>query len=351
MSSLDSSYERAVLPPTATIKQVLLNLNKTALQICLIVEEDGVLLGILTDGDIRRGLLNGANLDTKIDTILHQNILVVPPELDHETAIKVMQANKIRHLPIANERHQLCGLHLLDNPTPTKSRPNTMVIMAGGKGTRLKPHTENCPKPLLTVGKKPMLQHIIERAKANGISHFLISINYLGHMVEEYFGDGSKWQVEIEYLREDLPLGTAGALSLIDPMPSDSIVVTNGDVLTDIGYGEILDFHNLHKDTVATMAVRLHEWQHPYGVVETSGVDILNIEEKPLMKTRINAGIYVLSPPTIKYLQTNASCDMTTLFDRLRLNKLRTIVFPIYEPWLDVGRPSDLDLAENNYTI
>jgi len=215
-----------------------------------------------------------------------------------------------------------------------------MVIMAGGKGTRLLPHTETCPKPLLPISGKPMLEHIIEHAKRDGFYHFIISIHYLGHMIEEYFGDGSLQNVKIEYIREDSPLGTAGALSLLNPTPNLPFVVTNGDVITDIRYGEMLDFHLMH-NSIATMAVQMYEWQHPYGIVRIQGIEILEIEEKPYVRNFVNAGVYVLNPQALVELSHGVTCDMPTLFNRLRAGRQRTIVYPIHEGWLDVGRPAD----------
>jgi NDP-sugar pyrophosphorylase family protein len=220
-----------------------------------------------------------------------------------------------------------------------------MVIMAGGMGTRLRPHTENCPKPLLPVAGKPMLEHIIERAKLEGFSHFVLSIHYLGHMIEDYFGNGEHLGVQIDYLREQSPLGTAGALGLLNPRPDTPFVVTNGDVITDIRYGELLDFHIRH-GAAATMAVRVHEWQHPYGVVQTKGVEIVGFEEKPVARSHINAGVYALDPDALNNLSADTHCDMPTLFERLQAKAQRTVAYPMHEPWLDVGRPDDLVAAQ-----
>jgi NDP-sugar pyrophosphorylase family protein len=241
------------------------------------------------------------------------------------------------------------GLHLLRELITPGERDNVMVIMAGGRGTRLRPHTENCPKPLLAVGGKPMLEHILERARGEGFRRFVLAVHYLGHMIEEYFGDGSRWQVGIEYLREDLPLGTAGAISLLTPRPEIPFVVSNGDVLTDIRYGELLDFHCRHGAS-ATMAVRLHEWQHPFGVVRTKGVDIVGFEEKPISRSHINAGVYVLGPAAVELLSAGEHCNMPTLFSRLQDLGARTIVYPMHEPWIDAGDVGDLERAQANHT-
>jgi NDP-sugar pyrophosphorylase family protein len=255
-----------------------------------------------------------------------------------------MRANKFHQLPVVDERRRVVGLHLWDELISPGERPNTMVIMAGGRGTRLRPLTENCPKPLLPINGKPMLEHIIERASAEGFRHFVLAVHYLSQMIEDYFGNGSHWNVRIEYLREDVPLGTAGAIGLLKPRPEGALVVSNGDVLTDIRYGELLDFH-FRNNAIATMAVRLHEWQHPFGVVRIKGVDIVGFEEKPITRSHINAGIYALEPTALDALNDGEPCDMPTLFSRLQERSARTIVYPMHEPWLDVGRPGDYDAA------
>ena len=177
-----------------------------------------------------------------------------------------------------------------------------VVIPMAGYGTRLRPHTEECPKPLLPVGGKPMLEHIVERAAESGFRRIVLAVRYLGHMIEEHFGDGGPWGVEIDYLREDSPLGTAGALAMLEPRPEQPFVVTNGDVLTDTSYGDLLDYHNRHQAS-ATMAVRLYEMQNPFGVVQINGIVIEGFEEKPVIQSHINAGIYVISPEAVEVLE------------------------------------------------
>ena len=189
-----------------------------------------------------------------------------------------------------------------------------------------------------------MLEHIIQRAKLEGFSHFVLAIHYLGHMIEDYFGNGERFGVLIDYLREQSPLGTAGALRLLNPRPNAPFMVTNGDVITDIRYGELLDFHIRH-DAAATMAVRVHEWQNPFGVVHTQGVEIIGFEEKPVARSHINAGVYALDPTALNVLSADAHCDMPTLFGRLQAQAKRTVAYPMHEPWLDVGRPDDLSRA------
>lgn len=344
-SSEMDSWRAALLPADATLQQAIRNLDQTGVQIAMVVSPEGILLGTLTDGDIRRGLLRGLNLDSPIEPIIFLRPLVAPPQLGRDMVIQLMQANKVHQLPVVDENRHVVGLLLWDELLAPSRRPNKMVIMAGGQGSRLRPHTETCPKPMLPVGGKPMLEHIIERAKAEGFQHFVLAIHYLGHIIEEYFGDGTRLDVHIEYLREDSPLGTAGAISLLSPWPNTPFLVSNGDVITDIRYGELLDFHIRHA-AAATMAVRQHEWQHPFGVVHTKGVDIVGFEEKPVARSHINAGIYALSPGVLEQLSPGEHCDMPTLFSRLQEKSARTIVYPMHEPWLDVGREADLALAQ-----
>lgn len=341
------NWQKSLLPIDSTLQQAIKNLTETGFQIALVVALDETLAGTLTDGDIRRGLLRGLDLESSIESIVYREPLVVPPQLGQESILQLMQTNGIHQLPVIDPERRPVGLHLWDELLVPDVRSNTMVVMAGGKGTRLLPHTENCPKPLLKVGNKPILEHIIERAKSQGFYKFVFAVYYLADMIKDHFGDGSNWQVDIDYLSEESPLGTAGALGLMDPIPDTPFLVTNGDVLTDINYGELLDFHDYHR-AQATMAVQLHEWQHPFGVVCIDGVDIIGFEEKPVSRSHINAGVYVLEPAALSVLNLGEPCDMPALFSRLQEREERTIVYPMHEPWLDVGRPDDLENAQKN---
>lgn len=344
MSPTEERWRQAILPVKTSIQHAIRSLDQTSIKIVMIVNEAGELEGTICDGDIRRGLLKGLDLSSPIASVIHRNALVVTPEMGRDVVLQLMGANKIQQIPIVNELRQVVGVHLWDEITTLPARSNLMIIMAGGMGTRLRPYTETCPKPLLPVAGKPMLEHIIERAKLEGFSHFVLAVHYLGHMIQSHFGNGGQLGVQIDYLNEKSPLGTAGALGLLSPRPGAPFVVTNGDVITDIHYGELLDFHIRH-NAMATMAVRIHEWQHPFGVVQTRGIEIVGFEEKPVARSHINAGVYALEPDALNLLSQDAHCDMPTLFERLQAKAMRTVAYPMHEPWLDVGRPDDLNRA------
>lgn len=316
-------------------------MDKVAVKIALIVNPAGELLGTISDGDIRRGLLKGLDLSSPIASVIHRNAIVVPPAMESKMVMQLMTANKIQQIPIVDEQRHVVGLHLWDEIASPPLRRNLMVIMAGGLGRRLLPLTEKCPKPMIQVGGKPMLEHIIERAKNEGFSHFIIAIHYLGKIIEKHFGNGEKFGVQIEYLREKNPLGTAGGLSLLDRLPDAPFLVTNGDVLADIRYGEMINFHMKH-NAFGTMAVRVYEIKQPFGVVQTKGLEIIGIQEKPIYRNYINAGVYALSPNALKLVRKNESLDMTTLFSRMIENSKKIVAYPIHENWLDIGNPGDL---------
>jgi dTDP-glucose pyrophosphorylase len=344
----ETLWRQAMLPETATVQEVIRNLDLVAIRIVLITDSSGVLEGTISDGDIRRGLLRGLTLASPVTSLIHRNALVVSPEVDRDAIIKLMLTNKVHQVPVVDQRRRVIGLYLWDELQGSPKLDNQLIIMAGGKGERLRPHTENCPKPMLEVGGKPILEHIIQRAIVDGFNNFVISLHYLGHIIEDYFGDGSQYGIHIEYLREEMPLGTAGCLSLLSKPPELPFVITNVDVLTDINYNELLEFHLRHEAN-ATMAVRQYEIQNQFGVVQIKGIEIEGFEEKPIYRSHVNAGIYVLNPNALKYLSYQQSCDMPTLFGRLKKYEGRTIVYPMHEPWLDVGRQADLDSARNNF--
>lgn len=347
ISSNEMNWTKTLLGPQATLREVIASLEVTGLRIVLVSDPDRHLLGTATDGDLRRALLRGDTLDTQVQDIMFTSPLVVGADMDRGTVLNLMGVNKIHQLPIVDAQNRLIGLHIWDDMLAPTTHDNTVLIMAGGFGKRMRHHTKNCPKPMLKVGGKPMLEHIILRAAAEGFHKFVVSLFYLPDVIRDHFGDGSRWNVKISYVQETEPLGTAGALSLMYPAPELPFIVTNGDVLTDIRLAEMLTFHNAHH-AAATMAVRQHEWQHPFGVVKTKGIIINGFEEKPVYKSHVNAGIYVLEPKALTHLTKGEFCNMPTLFERLQSDNQATIAYPMHEVWMDVGRPEDLVAANEN---
>ncbi len=343
------NWLRAALPFNSNIAEAIRVLNQASTKIVLVLDGE-VLVGTVSDGDIRRSLLKGFDLNSSISNIVNKNPLVVTPEMSRDMVMQLMIANKIHQIPVLDSNRRVLGLHLWDEISLATPRSNMLVIMVGGLGTRLHPFTNHCPKPMLEIAGKPMLEHIILRAKRDGFNHFVLAVHHLAHMIEDYFKDGESLGVQIDYLREESPLGTAGALSLIKGIPKSPFLVTNGDVITDINYGQLIDFHARHSAS-ATMAVRIHEWQNPFGVVQLDGTKIVGFEEKPTIRSYINAGVYVLSPEALDLLVVGARCDMPSLFERLQKNNQLTVAYPMHEPWLDVGRPDDLKLANEKMNV
>jgi dTDP-glucose pyrophosphorylase len=330
--------------PGRDLHAAIVALDRAGQQILLVVDDTRRLLGTLTDGDVRRALLRGLPLTARVEEAMFRTPMVVGPDLDRAAVLNLMRVNKLRQLPIVDATGRVTGLHVWDQVLAAPARDNIVVLMAGGFGKRMMPFTETVPKPMLEVGGKPLLQHAVERAHADGFRRFLISLHYLPDVIRSHFGDGRAFDVDIDYILEDTPLGTAGALSLMRNRPAEPILVANGDVLTDVRLSDMLEFHRA-QGAAATMAVREHQYHNPFGVVQTDGMLITGFEEKPVWRTRINAGIYVLSPQTLDVLTPGEHCNMPTLFDRVRETGGRTIVYPMHETWMDVGNPQDLARA------
>ncbi len=347
---INDIWRQTILPVTVNIKEAIKVLDDVALKILLITNENNIFIGTVTDGDIRRGLLRGLNLDSPVNEIVNKKSLIVPPSINQEMVLQIMINNKIQQIPVLNAQGMVVGLHLWDELRTYKQLSNIMIIMAGGKGERLHPHTLNCPKPLLPFNGKPILEHIIFRAKKQGFNHFILSIHYLGHMIEDYFGNGEKFGVKIEYLRENLPLGTAGALSLLEKKPKETFIVVNGDIITNIDYTHLINFHKENKAS-ATMAVRSYEWQNPFGEIKTKGIEIIDFEEKPIYRSYINAGVYALEGSMLNLLENAKHCDMPTFINRIKRNSNRVIAFPMHESWNDIGSPSDFAKAVNDTKV
>jgi dTDP-glucose pyrophosphorylase/predicted transcriptional regulator len=340
-------WRDSIVKINTPIKIAIERLNKVGIKIALVLDENFRLLGTISDGDFRRGMLSGLTLEDTVEKIMNKNPRTVNEGTSRLEILKLMNDTKILQIPIVDRNNFVIGLHLWDDISVQAKYSNIMVIMAGGKGSRLHPQTENRPKPMLLVAGIPILEHIIKRARSQGFNHFIIAINYLGQIIEDYFKDGHKFGVKIEYLHEDVPLGTAGALSLLSHKPERAFIVTNGDVITDINYSDFLEYHTV-QNAAATVAVHTHEFQIPYGVVQINGLEVESYEEKPIVSSLINAGVYALDPDILDLITEPKFRDMPELLDISRDLKKKVIVYPLHESWIDIGRPIDLEIANKN---
>ena len=331
---------------SSEIRDAAKSLNVSCLKIVLVVDGINRLVGTICDGDIRRGLLNGLDMKQCVMAIANCNPVFVETGTTSSQIRALMANKKIHQIPEIDRDGGVNVVHIWDDLSVLEPLDNKMVIMAGGLGSRLRPLTDDCPKPMLKIADTPMLEHIILAAKGRGIRSFIISLNYLGHVVKDYFQNGSQLGVNIEYLSESEPLGTIGASSLLEERGDSPIVVTNGDVLTSIDYRALLDFHSKTSAT-ATLAVREHEWQNPFGVVTTDGVDLVEFDEKPMHRCYVNAGIYVIEPHSLNLLKRGVACSAPELLTRIKAKGEAVKVYAMHEPWLDIGRPDDLENAQN----
>ncbi|MBF0448778.1 MAG: nucleotidyltransferase family protein [Magnetococcales bacterium] len=338
------NWRLVVIQPCATIMDAITVIDKGALRVALVVDEQYHLLGVVTDGDVRRALLSRVDLSESVTQVMCSQPFVAYVSDSHEKIFSLMNAKTIEHIPVLSEDGTLVGLKTLREMARPQTRDNWVVLMAGGLGSRLGPLTKECPKPMLKVGVKPILQLIIESYIAHGYYRFYISVNYKKEIIQNYFGNGSDWGVEIRYLEEEGRLGTAGSLALLPEIPSEPFFVMNGDLLTRINFNDILEFH-LEHNSKATLCVRKMEQTIPYGVVQTKQHQLLGIEEKPVQSYFVNAGIYLLDPSVLPFLSGANNFDMPDLFRRVIEKGHETAAFPFLDYWLDIGQRGDFHQA------
>lgn len=342
------NWQETILPISSTVRDAIECLNRSSLQIVLILDINHALVGIVTDGDIRRGLLRGESLNSPIGKIMCRDFQALPENATAKDAELLMLNSSLQHIPVLNDLGEIVHLFLSTKNIRPVPRGNPVIIMAGGKGKRLYPLTQNCPKPMLHVGGKPMLEIILEQCIEAGFQQFYISVNYLKEQIKEHFNDGARWNINIEYLEEKQPLGTGGALSLLPQKPAEPFLVLNGDVLTSVDYGELLKFHSEQQAT-ATLCVREHTTQIPFGVVQMDDLNILNIKEKPLLRHHVNAGVYLLDPVLLDLVPHRNFFDMPNLIESAISKKFSVCAFPIHEYWLDIGEPDTYKRAHNEW--
>ena len=328
-------------------------INKTKAYIALVVDEKNKLIGTVTDGDIRRGLLNGEKIDSNVQNFMHRNFQSIKEsELSNINIEKIIEEN-IMPMPILDSEGRVKELLQKDELIRRLKSPiSTVVIMAGGKGKRLLPFTNDCPKPMLKINGKPMLEIILEKCIDYGFDNFYISVNYLKEKILNYFGDGQKWGVKIQYLCEEEPLGTAGSLKLIPKYKNikDSILVLNGDIITDLNFNLLAEFHQKHFADI-TIAAKYNSYTIPFGVINTSGLELENIIEKPTYDFLVSAGIYLIKPFILDFIKDRKYNDMPDLVELVKNKGLKVITFPIHEYWLDVGKPETLGKASKDLRL
>ena len=343
-----NEWKEVVLSLSTKMIDAIAVIDKTALQIALVVDDNYCLIGTVTDGDIRRALLQGVGLNETVSRTMQRNFSYALVGDGREKALSLMRNNCLHQLPVLDELMHLVGLYTIDGILLCGQRSNCVVLMAGGEGKRLQPLTNHCPKPMLNVGGKPVLESILENFIDQGFSHFYLSVNYKAEMIRNHFGDGSRWGVEIGYLNESKPLGTAGALSMLPSKPEAPVIVMNGDILTKVNYSELLDFHE-ENQSYATMCVRGYKDTIPYGVVSIKQNLLTKIEEKPVRQCFVNAGLYVLSPSVLDNIPPDSFLNMPDLFADL-LKKGRCVTaYPIRDYWIDIGHIDDYEKANGDY--
>lgn len=340
-----SDWKKAIISPDAPIKEAVLAIQNSGYQIALVVAKDGHLIGTVTDGDVRRGLLKGYTMNHLASEIANCDPRTAMVSASAQELLTILSKHVLRQLPLITTHGQLAGIAHIDHIKEQAANPkNTVVLMAGGIGKRLRPLTANTPKPLLSVGDKPLLEAILDSFVHNGFTSYYISVNYLAESIVEHFGDGSRWGIDIEYLHEEDPLGTAGALRLLPELPDLPVIVMNGDLITRVNFNELLRYHE-ETGAAGTMCVREYDMEVPFGVVELEGNQIRGIDEKPVQRFFVNAGIYVISPQAFALIPGQGRFDMTSLFTAIVKKGWVASAFPVHEYWLDVGRLDDFERA------
>jgi dTDP-glucose pyrophosphorylase/CBS domain-containing protein len=339
-----------VIPANGTVSQAVGAIERGRKTIAVLVDSDGLLVGTISDGDVRRAILRGVATDAPARDIANPTPTTVPDGTSEDDIARLLTQCGLEALPIVDASGRFLRTAFIEDMTRLKGTPASAagywaaVIMAGGEGKRLRPYTDKMPKPMLHIGGMPIMERNIRSLARLGVPRFFLSINYLGHIIEQHFADGAALGTHIAYLREDEPLGTGGALGLIDEPPGGPILIMNGDLITGIDVGKLLAFHNEHGAQI-TVAAKEYRMEVPFGVLQTAGAEITGMREKPSERFLCNAGIYVLHPQVIERLPRGPRFDMTTLIEIAMREKRKVVAFPLFELWHDVGTPSQLEEA------
>lgn len=339
------AWKNILLGPEQTIREALEIINAEALRTALVVDDYMHLVGVVTDGDIRRGLLNNLTISEPVSAVMNAKPITGDSTMNNRELLKLMRDKSILSVPIVHQG-VVIGLQTLQQVLDKPKLDNPIFLMAGGFGKRLRPLTDRCPKPMLKVGDKPILETVLINFIEAGFHQFYISTHYLADQIKDYFGNGEKWGVTIHYVHEQQPLGTGGALGLLPPdLPQLPLIMMNSDILTKVDFQRLLAFHN-DSDALATMCVREYEYQIPYGVVQGEAGFIKDMVEKPTQHFFVNAGIYVIEPSMTQMVKSEQMIDMPTLLEQCINDSYQVQMFPIHEYWLDIGKHDDFNKAQ-----
>jgi len=341
-------WHKIVVTHSSTVLEAMKVLDSND-RFVIVTDGEGKLTGCITDGDLRRGLLKGIRLTDQASEIMNKNPFAVAPELNHQEVLERVKQYKqdASHVPVVDSQGLLVNVHVVRKVVELQ-KDNPVILMAGGLGTRLGELTTSCPKPLLKIDNKPILEIILNNFRDAGFRNIFISVNYKSHMIEEYFGDGSGFGIDLKYIRETEQLGTAGSLSLADLNSNLPVIVMNADILTRVDFSKLLEHHE-KSEALGTMCVRKYEFEVPYGVISTEDGQISSISEKPRHSFLVNSGIYVLSPNAIKRIPLNTYYNMPQLFEGLVEDRYKTSVYPLHEYWLDIGNVADFKQAQFDF--
>lgn len=337
------------IPATADIRTTIDTIDRGDAKIAVMIDAEGRLLGTVTDGDVRRGLLTGLTLDDPADLIVNRTPQVVSDQEPRAIAHLIMRTRRLRHVPVIDADRRVVDIVLFTELLREAPLNTEIVIMAGGEGRRLRPYTESLPKPMLPVGGRPILETILEQFIVQGLRRIHITVNYRADDIIAHFGDGSRLGAEIRYVRETKPLGTAGALSLLSPPPSGPFILVNGDVLTTLRYRDLLSRHEAARAAI-TVCMKAYQHQVPFGVLEIEQDRITGIAEKPLLSLPVSAGVYVLSAAVLPLLSPGGRMDMPDLIRAALAQGFKVVPFAMEDYWVDVGRLEDLERANKEYS-
>ena len=341
----NSMLDQFCISPERSIRDAIACIERNSEGVALIVDGERYLMRTITDGDIRRAILAGIDLDGSVSQLPAQelttygDVLVAAVGTAESELLSLMAKHELRHIPLLDDQGRVADVVLLSHLVKNIELELQAIVMAGGYGKRLRPHTEHTPKPMLVVGDKPIIERIITGLRDSGIRKVNVALHYKPDKIVDHLGDGKDFGIDIDYVSESEPLGTAGALHMLKT-GSDPILVINGDVLTNLNFRHMLSFHRVHKADL-TVAVSQHVTEIPYGVVECDGPLVTSIEEKPSIRNFINAGVYLVEPLVQDLVPIGRKIDMTDLMDNVLKSGGRVVGFPITEYWRDVGHPED----------